>query len=289
MFNTTNKKKPLGIFGGGVAINKDEVDAQNGWGDRTDLTRGEESDVKSYGEFTYNYQDQLNDVISQILGREKFKYDLDGDALYRQYADKYAQQGRMAMMDTMGQAQAMTGGYANSYAQTAGQQAYQAQLQDLNDIVPEFYQMALDRYKAEGDELLDKYKLITDDYDRKYGEYLDKIDIQREDERFDAVYGKNDTVVDNNTGGGNTGGGNTGGTGETKGYYDFNSDTHESNVKANGGSYYKSALGDLKQMKASGKSNKEVQAYLEELVGNSIITKSEYATLYNKYRNNELG
>lgn len=178
--------------------NKDEIDA---WRDRTNNRTGSTSNnggtstgtttlsplqqaaqnkadaeaaVKSHGKFSYTYQDQLDDVMNQILNREKFSYDLNGDALYRQYADKFAQQGQMAMMDTMGQAQAMTGGYANSYAQTVGQQAYQAQLQKLNDIVPDLYQMALDRYDAEGNELLNKYGLLTDDYNREYGEYSDK-------------------------------------------------------------------------------------------------------------------
>jgi hypothetical protein len=130
--------------------------------------------VKNQPKFSYSYQTQLNDVIEQILGRQKFSYDLNADALYNQYKDKYIQQGQMAMMDTMGQAQAMTGGYANSYAQTAGQQAYQAHLQELNDIVPELYQMALDRYNAEGNDLLTKYGLLMDDYNRQYGEHMDE-------------------------------------------------------------------------------------------------------------------
>ena len=58
-------------------------------------------------------------------------------------------------MDTMGQAQAMTGGYGNSYAQTVGQQTYQGYLQGLNDQVPALYQLALDKYNSEGNQLKD--------------------------------------------------------------------------------------------------------------------------------------
>ena len=56
------------------------------------------------GAYNSAWQGQLNDVIGQILNRDKFSYDLNADALYQQYANQYINQGRMAMMDTMGQA-----------------------------------------------------------------------------------------------------------------------------------------------------------------------------------------
>ena len=78
------------------------------------------------------------------------------------------------MGDAIGQASAMTGGYGNSYAQSVGQQAYQAQLQNLNDIVPELYQMAYDTYTNEGQELYNQYGMLTEDYNRGYSEHMDK-------------------------------------------------------------------------------------------------------------------
>ena len=130
--------------------------------------------MKGHGDFTYGNQQQLNDIMQSILNRDKFTYDLNGDALYQQYKDKYIQQGKLAMGDAIGQASAMTGGYGNSYAQSVGQQAYQAQLQNLNDIVPELYQMALDKYKMEGQDLYNQYGMLTDDYDRGYAQHQDK-------------------------------------------------------------------------------------------------------------------
>jgi len=78
------------------------------------------------------------------------------------------------MGDAIGQASAMTGGYGNSYAQSVGQQMYQKELQNLNDIVPELYQMALDKYKMEGQELYNQYGMLSDDYNREYGMYTDQ-------------------------------------------------------------------------------------------------------------------
>ena len=130
--------------------------------------------VTNYGDFTYGNQSQLNSIINSILNRKEFSYDLNGDALYQQYKDKYIQQGKMAMGDAIGQASAMTGGYGNSYAQSVGQQMYQKELQNLNDIVPELYQMALDKYNMEGQDLYNQYGMLSDDYNREYGAWNDK-------------------------------------------------------------------------------------------------------------------
>lgn len=127
------------------------------------------------GAYQSQWQTQLDDVINKILNREKFSYDLNGDALYQQYKDKYIQQGKMAMGDAIGQASAMTGGYGNSYAQSVGQQAYQAQLQNLNDIIPELYQMARDNYNQEGQDLYNQYSLLGTEEDRLYGQHRDKV------------------------------------------------------------------------------------------------------------------
>lgn len=140
------------------------------------------------GEFNYSMQDQLNDIINQINNREKFSYDLNGDALYQQYKNQFAQQGKMASMDVMGQAAAMTGGYGNSYAQSVGQQAYQGYLQQLNDKIPELYQLALSKYNMEGQELMDKHNLLTNDRNYQYGLHRDKVnDFNTERDRLYGV------------------------------------------------------------------------------------------------------
>lgn len=121
------------------------------------------------------WQTQLNDTLNEILTRQDFKYDLNGDALWETYKDQYTTQGKLAMMDTMGQAQAMTGGYGNSYAQQAGQQAYQGYLQGLTDKIPELYQLALSRYQLEGDALNDRLALLQQQEDQAYARYQDDL------------------------------------------------------------------------------------------------------------------
>lgn len=105
----------------------------------------------------------------------KFNYDFNADALYQQYKDKYIQQGKMAMQDTMGQAAALTGGYGNSYASTAGNQAYQASLQNLNDVIPELYQMAYSMHQDKGQNMLNALGLLENDRAYEYGVWSDKV------------------------------------------------------------------------------------------------------------------
>lgn len=121
--------------------------------------------------------------------RADFSYDVNGDALYQQYKDQYINQGRLAMMDTMGQAATMTGGYGNSYAATVGNQAYQGYLQKLNEVVPELYNMAYNMYQQEGEDLKYAYDVARDDYNTKYGEWSDKLGfLQSEQNRLDSNY-----------------------------------------------------------------------------------------------------
>lgn len=127
------------------------------------------------GEYQSQWQDKLDELLGRIQNREPFQYDLNGDALYQQYKDRYIQQGKQAMMDTMGQAAALTGGYGNSYAQTAGQQTYQGYLQQLNDVVPELYQLALDQYNQEGNDLYNQFSVIGQQENQDYGRYRDTV------------------------------------------------------------------------------------------------------------------
>lgn len=122
------------------------------------------------------YLDQRLGYLRAYEDREPFSYDINQDALYNQFKDLYIQQGNLASMDTMGRAAAMTGGYGNSYAQTAGQQVYNQYLGQLNAMVPELYDQAYNRYLQEGNEMLDQYDRYTQMSQQDYLQYGDKVD-----------------------------------------------------------------------------------------------------------------
>ena len=142
----------------------------------------------NFGDFAFSKQGDLDSVYGNIKNYGDFSYDVNSDALYQQYADQYTRLGKLAMQDTMGQAAAMTGGYGNSYATTAGNQAYQGYLQQLNDVVPELYQMAMNKWQMGKDDLYNQYGMLLSEYEREYGlhsdEYnklLDSLGIARDD------------------------------------------------------------------------------------------------------------
>lgn len=125
------------------------------------------------GSYQSRYGDQLDALYNQIMNREDFSYDLNGDALYQQYRDRYIAQGQSAMRDATAQAAALTGGYGNSYAATAGNLAYQSYLQQLNDVVPELYQQAYQRYLQEGEDLQNRYAITQAADEADYGRWRD--------------------------------------------------------------------------------------------------------------------
>ena len=62
----------------------------------------------------------LDAAWQALQSQGSFRYDLEQDPLYRQYAAMYQKWGRQAMEDTAGQAASLTGGYGSTYAETAG-------------------------------------------------------------------------------------------------------------------------------------------------------------------------
>ena len=103
-----------------------------------------------------DYAKMSKEYMDQYLTRKPFEFDVNADMLYQQYRKQAAESGRMAMEDTMARAAAMTGGYASSFAQAAGQQAYQKELDAADQMIPELFQLARSRYDAEGQDLLNK-------------------------------------------------------------------------------------------------------------------------------------
>ena len=127
------------------------------------------------GDYESKWTEQLDSLYNQITNRDPFSYDLNSDMLYQQYKDQYTNLGQMAMMDTMGQAAGLTGGYGSSYSQSVGQQAYNAYLQNLNQIVPDLYQMAYQQYRDQGNDLLNQWSMTRDMDATDYARYRDNV------------------------------------------------------------------------------------------------------------------
>ena len=128
--------------------------------------------MPGYSAPTYNpqYDAQIDELLNKLLNREEFSYNEELDPLYQQYKDLYTKQGQLAMEDTMGQAAALTGGYGSTYSQAVGQQMYNAYLQKVTEMLPEFYDRAYGKYRDEGQNMKDLYGMYID---------RDQVDFQR--------------------------------------------------------------------------------------------------------------
>lgn len=147
------------------------------------------------GSYESQWDGELTELYNRIANRKPFSYDLGTDPVYQQYREQYQRQGRLAMQDTMGQAAALTGGYGSTYGEQVGQQAYNAYLQNLNDIVPDLYNAAYNRYRDEGTDLYNQYGLLSDRENQAYSRYRDTVndyysDLSDARSAYDSAYSR---------------------------------------------------------------------------------------------------
>lgn len=147
---------------------------------------------KSQSDFSSPYTEKKNKAMTDIENIGDFKYDFADDPMYAAIRDNYARQGKLAMQDTVGKASAATGGYGNSYAASAGAQAYNQYMAQTSKMIPELYQMA---YNLHANKKSDAYKkaslydsLEATDYSRR----LD--DINRAYTDYGAAASRADTA-----------------------------------------------------------------------------------------------
>lgn len=133
------------------------------------------------------HQQDIDSLLNQILTREDFNYDLLADPLYGQYKQQYMREGTRAMNDTLASAAASAGGM-NSYAINAAQQANNYWNGQLNDIAPELYQLAYDKYLTEIDNKVRDLGLLNEMDYTQYGRFRDTMSDWVNDRDF--AYGK---------------------------------------------------------------------------------------------------
>lgn len=140
-------------------------------------------------EYKSRYSDAVKNNLTNVLNGKKFSYDAGNDKLFAQYKDSYTKAGKTAMEDTVGNASMLTGGYANSYAVTAGQQAYDSYMSKLNDKIPELEQRAYERYRDEEDSAYKRLNTLIGLENTDYDRYRDSVADYNTNREFE--YNKN--------------------------------------------------------------------------------------------------
>ena len=124
-----------------------------------------------------SWSDDVESMIDMIKNRDKFEYDVDNDQLFQQALASAMNSGKTAMQDTIGQASALTGGYGSTYATSAGNQAYNSFIEDAYNNLPEYYQMALSAYQAEGEDMYRQLGMYMDADATEYGRMVDAYNV----------------------------------------------------------------------------------------------------------------
>lgn len=131
--------------------------------------------------------DKSKDYLKQYenLGAFDIATDPNFGALYNQYKDHYSKQAKLAMDDAIGKASAMTGGYGNSYAQSLGNQMYNERMDEMNNVLPELYNIAYGQYKDNKNDLLNKADLYGGLAQQEYENYIIKLAAEAEPAKKD--------------------------------------------------------------------------------------------------------
>lgn len=125
--------------------------------------------------FDYTYDSEMRALIDQILNSNLADWK-QGDQ-YAALRDQYASNGEMGMNDLLGQVSSRTGGLASSYAASVANQEY-------NDWMSKLEQAAREMYQQDRSDKLNSLGMLSDAYDREYGEYGDKLNQWNTDRNF---------------------------------------------------------------------------------------------------------
>lgn len=155
-------------------------------------TAAQQNSGWSYGEaptYTEKYQEKIDALMDQLLNREDFSYNYLEDPLYQQYRDAYTREGTRAMLDTMGQAAARTGGYLSTAGQVAAQQANNYYMAQLGDKIPELQQLAYDMWMDEYETDVNNLGLMQGLEEFNYDKFSDVLRQWNTDREFNyGVY-----------------------------------------------------------------------------------------------------
>ena len=148
-------------------------------------------------QYKSNYTSAMKDNLTKVLNKGKFSYNADSDKLFSQYRDSYTASGKKAMEDTVGNASLLTGGYANSYTVTAGQQAYNEYMSKLSDKIPELEQRAYERYRDDEDSAYRRLSTLMELENTDYGRYRDEVGDYNANRQFEYNKSKDEIAQKN--------------------------------------------------------------------------------------------
>lgn len=155
---------------------------------------------KEEPQYEGSHQSAINKAREMLENRE-FSYDVNTDEAYLKYRDSVKNSAELALADAMGNAAALNGGYATSYAQLAGQAEYRNTMKSADEKVLDLYKEAYERFSDETENIEDYLEILLEMDDTEWDRYVDMLDAYNEegevlfdqlreisDEEFDRFY-----------------------------------------------------------------------------------------------------
>lgn len=185
------------MLGGQALIKPDSLKDGSSFVNDSDVLKSAIDNLaKNNGMYNPNkYSENIDTLLNSILNPEKFTYDAQTDPNYQALKGQYENNGKTAMTNTMSTAASMTGGIPSSYAVSAGNQAYNNNMQQLEGMVPQLYQLAYGMYQDKQGQQSNALNTLLNLDNRDYSRNRDVIGDKNAQTQWD--YGVNrDTIND---------------------------------------------------------------------------------------------
>lgn len=146
----------------------------------------------SFGDFSYEpaptyenrYAQQQQELLDALLNYGDFEWSKEEDPLWPVYKKQYLREGERATANALGQAAAATGGRPSSYAVNAATQAGDYYATKLNDIIPQLYQQAYDRWANKYSMMQQDLGAVNNQEQLDYAKFLDQLSQYNTDRGF---------------------------------------------------------------------------------------------------------
>lgn len=128
----------------------------------------------------------IDGMLKDIQGMS-FSYDPNSDPLYANYKASAEKSAKQVSEDVLANYAAQTGGVPSSYAISAASQAAGGQMQEADNMIPELYKLALEKYSADKADKYNQLGILMDLDNTEYnrGVYADETAYSRQRDTLD--------------------------------------------------------------------------------------------------------
>lgn len=120
------------------------------------------------------YTSTINDLADKYMN-DKFEWSKEQSPEYATYKDYYRREGQRQQENVTESYAANTDGYSNTYAQAAGQRAYNQYMDELVNKIPALKQTALADWQQNQEQRLNQISMLRGFDDTAYAQYRDRV------------------------------------------------------------------------------------------------------------------